>query len=153
MGGEIQNIERKQLAALNAPRCQFTRDDGSGCGSPALKGQPFCYFHSRTPEGRKRKRTEAAKPTACQVPPLSDDDAIRAAAMNVCRGLADKTLDSKRAGMLLYGLQIASSALRGSRLQRQTEAGITICADHRPAITRYCGSKWQFIRHWKAKVH
>ena len=114
MSGETHSNRRKQLAVLNAPRCQFTKDDGTGCGSPALKNRAFCYFHSRTPDGRKRKTSETAKPS-CRVPHLIDEDAIRAAAMNVCCGLADKTLDSKRAGTLLYGLQIASAALRRSR--------------------------------------
>ena len=123
MSGETRSNQRKQLAPLNAPRCQFTRDDGGGCGSPALKGRPFCYFHGRTPDGRKRKSSETAKPTSYQVPLLSDEDAIRVAAMNVCRDLADKTLDSKRAGTLLYGLQIASTALRRSRSAAANRSG------------------------------
>jgi hypothetical protein len=118
MSDEIVSYDPKQLAALRAPRCQFTKKDGTSCRSPALKDRAFCYFHSRTPEGRKRKRTETAKLVSCQVPALADDDAIRVAAMNVCRGLADKTLDSRRASMLLYGLQIASTALRRSRSAR-----------------------------------
>ena len=123
MSGETHSNERKQLAVLNAPRCQFTRDDGTACGSPALKNRAFCYFHGRTPDGRKRKTSGTAKAMPCQVSSLSDDDAIRVAAMNVCRGLADKTLDSKLAGTLLYGLQIASAALRRSRSAEANRSG------------------------------
>ncbi len=115
MSAEMGGNGRKQLAALSAPRCQFTKNDGIGCGSPALKNRAFCYFHSRTPDGRKRKISVALKPTLCEVPVLKDDNAIRVAVSNVCRGLADKTLDSRRASTLLYGLQIASAALRRHR--------------------------------------
>ena len=107
--------DRKKLAVVNAPRCQFRKQDGTGCGSPALKNRAFCYFHSRTPDGRKRKGCDKAKPGSCEFPVLNNDNAIRVAVANVCRSVANKTLDSRRAKTLFYGLQIASTALRGRR--------------------------------------
>ena len=136
MSIEISGNGRKQLAALSAPRCRFIKCDGTSCGSPALKNRAFCYFHSRTPDGRKRKTSNTTKPTLCEVPVLKDDNAIRVAVSNVCRSLANKTLDSRRASTMLYGLQIASAALRRSRFAAQDGDGITICADHGDAITR-----------------
>jgi len=75
----------------------------------------YCYFHSRTPDGRKRKGSDETKPGFCEVPVLNNDHAIRVAVANVCRSVANKTLDSRRAKTLLYRLQIASTALRGRR--------------------------------------
>ena len=121
MSGEITDHGQKDFAVLKAPRCQFTKSDGAGCGSPALKNRPFCYFHSRTPDGRKRNRSDKAKSGYCDVPVLNDDNAIRVAVTNVCRSLANKKLDSSRASTLLYGLQIASSSLRGRRAAAENE--------------------------------
>jgi len=38
-----------------APRCEYTKTDGNACGSPAIKGESFCYFHG---EARTRRKTE-----------------------------------------------------------------------------------------------
>ena len=112
MDAEIHTDNRKPLAALNAPRCQFIRDDGTGCGSAALKGRALCYFHSRTPDGRKRSGGRVNKPNSVEIPVLTDGRAIQIAVTGICRGLAQTTtMDSKRAKTLLYGLQIARSLL------------------------------------------
>jgi hypothetical protein len=48
------------------PTCQHIKKNGIRCGSPALRGRSFCYFHTRwrethsrrfiaAPPGRKRR--------------------------------------------------------------------------------------------------
>jgi len=123
VSGQSQVDAAKHVAARKAPRCQFMKDDGLACGSPALKNQRFCYFHSRTAHGRKRA-SGSAKAVSLQLPVLDDERAIQAAVTGICRGVAEKTLDSRRAKTLLYGLQVASSALR-SRCRATTKG-----ADH-----------------------
>src|SRR5581483_3473475 len=78
---------RKQFAVLKAPRPQFIKPHGAGCGSPALMDLAYCYFHSRTPDGRKRKGSDETKPGFCEVPVLNNDHAIRVAVANVCRSV------------------------------------------------------------------
>ena len=97
---------------IKGPRCRFIRADGTKCGSPALKGGRMCYFHSRTEGTRKRKRKAKQAVERFQVPVLEDDLAIQMAVTNVCRQLASEPLDTKRASLLLYGLQVASVAVR-----------------------------------------
>ncbi len=34
--------------------CRHIKLSGGKCGSPALRGKPYCYFHSRMKEHAKR---------------------------------------------------------------------------------------------------
>ena len=103
--GEWEQVDGAE--ASDAPRCQFIKSDGDTCGSYAVKNKRFCYFHSQTAEGRKKKRKKAS-----YIPVLEDDLAVQMAVTNICRGLAEETLERKRAATLLYGLQVATVALR-----------------------------------------
>jgi hypothetical protein len=108
---------------IKGPRCRFIRADGSKCGSPALKNERMCYFHSRTEGTCKRKRkaktaTEGVQTPMLEVPVLEDDLAIQMAVTGVCRQLASEPLDTKRASLLLYGLQVASVAVRRTAQKR-----------------------------------
>ena len=91
MSGQSQVDAAKHVAARKAPRCQFMKDDGLACGSPALKNQRFCCFHSRTAHGRKRA-SGSAKAVSLQLPVLDDERAIQAAVTGICRGLAERRL-------------------------------------------------------------
>jgi hypothetical protein len=125
--------EDARPVAADSPRCQFIKADGEQCGSPALKRKRLCHFHSKTAEPRKRKSrksTEQREATAkrgekrhagLELPVLEDDLAIQMAVTNICRQLAADNIEPKRAATLLYGLQVASIALRRSALNRQSE--------------------------------
>jgi len=96
--------------ASDTPRCQFIKSDGETCGSYAVKNKRFCYFHGQTAEGRKKNRKKAS-----YIPVLEDDLAVQMAVTNICRGLAEESLEPKRAATLLYRLQVATVALRQKR--------------------------------------
>lgn len=105
--------------------CRHIRTNGERCGSPALRDHVFCYFHrtlaqrhtepapDRTPsiihpvDGRE-PHLAATQPTL-NLPPLEDPEAIQVATSLVVGSLARNTLDTKRAAILLYGLQVASA--------------------------------------------
>jgi len=95
----------ERIAADAAPRCQFIKADGERCGSPALKKRRFCYFHNQT-------NAERSSAQEFELPVLEDELAIQMAVTNVCRGLAKKNLEPKYATALLYGLQVASIAVK-----------------------------------------
>ena len=80
--------------------------NGVRCGSPALRTRRLCYFHfmSRVP------RIEL-------VPILEDGNAIQAGVLEIIHGMLAGRLDTKRAALALYGLQIAASNL--PRLQTE----------------------------------
>ncbi len=86
----------------NIPQCQYIKVDGCRCGSPALRGQRFCYFHY-----------EVNRPTVClDIPPLEDANAIQQALTDIARAVADDRLDLKRAAILGFLLQVAAANLK-----------------------------------------
>jgi hypothetical protein len=50
------------------------------------------------------------------LPPVEDTESIQLALIDVLQALATNQLDTKRAGLLLYGLQVASSNARKMHL-------------------------------------
>jgi hypothetical protein len=54
--------------ADEAPRCQYLKTNGKSCGSPAMKGTTFCYFHG---EARTKRQAEEAS-NLQEVPVLED---------------------------------------------------------------------------------
>ena len=93
-------------------QCRHIFTDGRRCGSPCLRKpeghEDFCYYHhtSRRPAhiiGRSRRRT-----TTFTLPLLEDRSAVQHSISQVLQKLAQNELDPRRAGLLLYGLQIAS---------------------------------------------
>jgi hypothetical protein len=99
------------------PRCQHVRVNGTQCGSPALRGKRFCYFHAR-------HQLKPAKDSAFQFPTLEDANAIQVALMQVIRAIADNKIESKRAGLLLYALQTASCNLKRTSLEPKLEDAV-----------------------------
>jgi hypothetical protein len=94
-----QNLER----ADTAPRCEKVREDGTVCGCPQMKGYRYCYAHERM-LGMRSGRLE--------LPPLEDANAVQMAIMRVQKALIDDEISEKKAGLLLYSLQMASSNLK-----------------------------------------
>jgi hypothetical protein len=101
----------------NAPRCEFVKLNGEHCGSFAEGRGRYCYFHSRTAEGRTRKKRKGP----LTIPVLEDDLAVQMAVTHICRGVAEESLEPKRASILLYGLQVATVALRQKKATREEE--------------------------------
>ena len=91
-----QNLER----ANQAPRCSWVREDGTGCGSPKMKNHIYCYAHCQMMEARAKKLA---------LPPPEDANAIQMAVSLVQRALIDDEISEKKAGLLLYSLQIAAA--------------------------------------------
>jgi hypothetical protein len=94
-----QNLER----AAGAPRCEKVREDGTVCGSPQMKGYRYCYAHERMLQTRSLK---------LELPALEDANAVQMAIMRVQKALIDDEISEKKAGLLLYSLQMASSNLK-----------------------------------------
>jgi hypothetical protein len=91
------------------PECRHIKTSGGKCAAYALRGQPYCYYHSRQRERAAGRRTTPAIPLSHELANLEDRGAIQHAITHVIMALADYQIDTKRAGILLYGLQLASS--------------------------------------------
>jgi hypothetical protein len=89
--------------AHRSPRCLHVKSNGVRCGSPAMRRNPFCFFHDRYYNA----------PTEDTFPPLEDANAVQVALMQVLQRLRREALrpgalDLRAVNSLLYGLQTAA---------------------------------------------
>src|SRR6185437_12574611 len=103
----IETTEETTEATPRRYRCRHIFIDGHRCGSPSLRGEPFCYYHQATRGNSDDKRYRRTWPEF-ELPPLEDRSSVLAAIAEVLQRIACGNLPPKQAGLLLYGLQIAS---------------------------------------------
>jgi len=94
-----------------AARCQHIRTSGIQCGSPAMRSRNHCYYHQHWRPAIVNLN-QPGKRAHFTLPILEDAHSIQFAITQVMHQLMEKTIDAKTAGLMLYGLQIASSNLR-----------------------------------------
>jgi hypothetical protein len=83
--------------------CTHIKVSGVRCGSPALRGEQFCYFHQQAHRSVRRPPFSRLHPIAI----IEDEDSIQVSLMEVINGLVRNTLDVKRAALILRALHIA----------------------------------------------
>ncbi len=86
-------------------KCQHIKPGGGRCGSPALRGKRFCYFHHVA--RRQHPHRVARAPLLPDWAIVEDPRSALAAINQVLQGLADGSLDTHTAGIILFGLQTA----------------------------------------------
>src|SRR5580704_5226783 len=94
-------------------QCRHIFTDGRRCASPSLRHEHFCYFHHTTrkpitTETQENRRRTTARLNEFHIPLPEDRSAIQASIGIILQKIATNDLDPRRAGLLLYGLQIAS---------------------------------------------
>lgn len=96
--------------------CHHVKENGTLCRSAALRGRDYCYFHLRL-RGRRMAMAQArarGERWRLQLPALEDMHAVQAGLMQVLDALATDTIDTRRAGLMLYGLQQAACNVRAA---------------------------------------
>ena len=90
----------------NYQLCRHIRTAGNRCGSPALRGEPFCYYHHTT---RRPPKHLGVHPdhAVFTMPLLEDAPSILSALQDVLARVAANSLNHRRAALLLCGLRIA----------------------------------------------
>lgn len=112
--------------------CNHVRTNGTVCGSVALRGGRYCYFHLRdrqrldnlrqarivklSTKAPGRDDMDAEILESLQLPALEDANAIQVALTSVLRAFAANHIRPRRAGILVYGLAIAAQNLPRLRL-------------------------------------
>ena len=86
-------------------KCRHIMPNGAKCHAPALRGKPYCYFHTRL---HRFAAEPPIPPTDPPAPLLEDRSAIQIALAQVLDALCSSRIDPRRAGLFLYALQIAS---------------------------------------------
>jgi hypothetical protein len=91
--------------------CRHIHVSGHRCASPSLRNEAFCYFHHSSRKPVQNLAERRGKQSTFTLPDPEDRTAIQLAIGEVLRRIAANDIDPKRAGLLLYGLQIASCNL------------------------------------------
>jgi hypothetical protein len=87
----------------NVKVCTHIKVTGVRCGSPALRGEQFCYFHQRMMRGVRVPPNSRLHPVAL----IENEEAIQASLMEVINAIARNTIDLRRADLMLKALNIA----------------------------------------------
>ena len=131
------------MSLEDVPRCQHVKVNGTQCGSPALHRRRHCYFHDHMLDGKNRfANRQEAKPRAIySMCLLEDANAVQLAVMQVLQLLGSGQMDTKTAGLMLYGLQIASANLRHTTFEAEKPTDVVI---DRNTLDQTClnGPQW-----------
>ena len=114
-----------EIAMYN--ECRHIMPSGARCKSPALRNLPFCYFH--TSLHRFREAPKGSENEPFDIPVLEDSSAIQIALSQVLTALGTYQLDSRRAGLFLYGLQIASQVTARPSDRVPADAVRSVCTE------------------------
>ena len=87
----------------NVRICTHIKATGHSCGSPALTGERFCYFHQRMIRGVRTPAKSRLHPIAL----IENEEGIQAALMEIINALVRNTIDFRRAQLVLRALHIA----------------------------------------------
>jgi hypothetical protein len=110
------NLRQNLHQADAAPRCVWVREDGTVCRSPRMKNDIHCYAHYRMRHARAEN---------LGLPALTDANAIQLAVMLVQRALIDDEISEKKAGLLLYSIQIAAANVDKTTFGESDEEMVT----------------------------
>jgi hypothetical protein len=93
-----QKLKQRLKMADMAPRCRWVRQDGTSCRSPQMKQHIYCFAHRQMAEART---------LMLMLPPPEDANAIQVGLMRIQKALIEDTISTKKAGLLLYSMQLA----------------------------------------------
>src|SRR5882724_1739440 len=91
-----QKLKLRLKLADMAPRCRWVRQDGTSCRSPQMKQHIYCFAHRQMAEAR-----------TLMLPAPEDANAIQVGLMRIQKALIEDTISTKKAGLLLYSMQLA----------------------------------------------
>jgi hypothetical protein len=93
-----QRLKQRLKMADMAPRCQWVKQDGTACRSPQMKQHIYCFAHKQMAEARE---------LMLMLPVVEDANAIQLGLMRTQKALMEDTISMKKAGLLLYSMQLA----------------------------------------------
>ncbi|MGO9771381.1 MAG: hypothetical protein ACLPSW_17865 [Roseiarcus sp.] len=87
--------------------CQHIKPNGLRCQSPAMRRNVFCYFHSKA-----HGITRTSSRDNLLLPIAEGHAAVQLAVHQIIQALLARQIDAKEAGIMLYGIQIASQHIK-----------------------------------------
>jgi hypothetical protein len=93
-------------------RCEHIKVNGTQCGSPALRQQPYCHFHAICHRQGKDAIMYLEELETAMLPTLEDANSVQLGLAGVMRQLVQRQIDHKTAALMLYALQTASANMK-----------------------------------------
>jgi len=105
------NPQPQPLVAI----CEHIKDNGRRCGTPAIRGRHFCYYHSRahTPSRLGSRYYRGIIPETIE--------SLQLAIMQITEALGSGRINDKTAGRMLYSIQLSTNLLKMSKADKQAE--------------------------------
>ncbi len=97
--------------------CNHVLTNGEVCNAIPMRDSNFCYWHHKA-RARRRRYERIGGPIAMEansgleLPFLEDANAVQVTIQEIMQAILDRRIDNKRAGLLLYSLQLASANIR-----------------------------------------
>jgi hypothetical protein len=113
--------------AVEVRRCQHIKVNGTQCGSPARRNEPHCHYHRENQPERVKVGGEAGWDVL--VPLFEDAQSIQSMVRQVAMLLLGGKIENKRAGLVLYALQIASTNLKRMEAEKPRPAQVVVDAE------------------------
>jgi len=118
------------MSMSDVPRCQHVKVNGTQCGSPALRRKRFCYFHESYRQTQARlMAAQSEEVCLSNLPLLEDANSVQVAVMHVIHLLGSGKLDTRVAGLMLFGLQTASANLKRVNFEAEKVTDVVIDQD------------------------
>jgi hypothetical protein len=99
--------------------CRHIMPTGIKCKSPALRGKAYCYYHYNLRLHRDDGTRADKEPL--KLPSLEDARGIQIALSQVLAAFGSGRIDTRHAGLYLYGLQIAAKLAASIRETKPQE--------------------------------
>ena len=130
-----QKLKQRLKLANMAPRCRWVRQDGTSCRSPQMKQHIYCFAHVQMAEART---------LMLMLPPPEDANAIQVGLMRIQKALIEDTISTKKAGLLLYSMQLALTNVGQTTFgQAKDEELVTETVDEEEAFSEEAVSNQQ----------
>ena len=120
--------------------CRHVKEDGTYCGSPALRDRKYCYYHLMQ-RGCRLRRARALRdnlPYRLEIHSLDNLYAVRAALTDIAQALAAGQLDARTAGKLLYAIQQVSATNR--RIEQMEAAQLENKKEAKDPVPQVCAA-------------
>ena len=107
-----------------AKECRHIKPGGHRCHAVALRGMPYCSFHQKL-----HKAVNASKNAhrRLDLPSLEDPSGVQLAIIQVIDALSHARIDEREAGVLLYGLGIATQLTLKARERDPSQSIEDVC--------------------------
>lgn len=126
-----EKLQQGLRRANDAPRCRWIYQGGTSCGSPQMRNHIYCYAHRQMMEARA---------LALQLPAAEDANSIQVGLMRIQKALIDDTISTKKAGLLLYSMQLAMTNVGKTTFGKAADDDlVTNTMDEAEAISQEIG--------------